>query len=422
MKKSRTVPHPVAVESPRHLPLVDLLVDARTELFELAVRSGLKVLETMLEEDRTAICGPRYAHVADRQASRAGTVSGEVVLGGRKVAVRRPRVRAAGQEVALPTFQAMADVDPLNRRVVEQMLIGVATRRYARSLEPLPAPMRSRGTSKSAVSRRFVTKTVAQLTAWQTASLEALDLVGLLIDGVHIGEHCLIVALGIGADGQKHALGLWDGSTENARVCQDLLGNLQSRGMRTDRSLLVILDGSKALRKAVRAIFGDAALVQRCQVHKTRNVLEYLSDRDRPWAQAILRRAYQASDVKKAQRMLLDLARRLEDEYPSAAESVREGLEETLTVQGLGLSDRLQRSLTTTNAAESLISRTRHVKRHVKRWRGGKMMLRWVAAGVLEAVKGFRRLKGHRDMPTLVAQLRARDQQLGLTAAEEKVA
>jgi putative transposase len=302
------------------------------------------------------------------------------------------------------------------------MLVGVATRRYARSLEPVPATLRSRGTSKSAVSRRFVTKTAAQLAAWQTASLERLELVGLLIDGVHVGEHCLIVALGIAADGQKHALGLWDGSTENGRVCQDLLANLQSRGLRTDRSLLVILDGSKALRKAVRAIFGDAALVQRCQVHKMRNVLEYLSDRDRPWAQAILRRAYQAPDVKKAQRLLFDLARRLEDEYPSAAESVREGLEETLTVQGLGLSERLQRSLTTTNAAESLISRTRHVKRNVKRWRGGKMMLRWVAAGVLEAVKGFRRLKGHRDMPTLVAKLQARDQRLGLTAAEEKVA
>lgn len=422
MKKSRTVPHPTVVECARHLPLVDLLVDARTELFELAVRSGLKVLDAMLEEDRVALCGPRYAHIADRQASRAGTVSSEVVLGGRKVVVRRPRVRAAGQEVALPTFEAMADVDPLNRRVVEQMLVGVATRRYVRSLEPVPATLRSRGTSKSAVSRRFVTKTAAQLAAWQTASLESLDLVGLLIDGVHIGEHCLIVALGIAADGQKHALGLWDGSTENARVCQDLLANLQSRGLRTDRSLLVILDGSKALRKAVRAIFGDAALVQRCQVHKMRNVLEYLSDRDRPWAQAILRRAYQATDVKKAQHLLLDLARRLEDEYPSAAESVREGLEETLTVQGLGLSERLQRSLTTTNAAESLISRTRHVKRNVKRWRGGKMMLRWVAAGVLEAVKGFRRLKGHRDMPTLVTKLRARDQRLGLTTAEEKVA
>ena len=302
------------------------------------------------------------------------------------------------------------------------MLVGVATRRYGRSLEPVPATMRSRGTSKSAVSRRFVAKTTAQLSAWQTASLEALDLVGLLIDGVHIGEHCLIVALAIAADGQKHALGLWDGSTENARVCQDLLANLQSRGLRTDRSLLVILDGSKALRKAVRATFGEAALVQRCQVHKMRNILEYLSDRDRPWAQAILRRAYQATETNTAQRLLLDLARRLEAEYPSAAESVREGLEETLTVMGLGLSERLRRSLATTNAAESLISRTRSVKRNVKRWRGGKMMLRWVAAGVLEAVKGFRRLKGHRDMPTLVAKLRARDQQLGLTKAEEKVA
>jgi putative transposase len=420
MRESRTVPGPTVAESPRHLPLVDLLVDARTELFELAVRSGLKVLETMLEADRVALCGPRYAHAAERAASRAGTVSSEVVLGGRKVAVRRPRVRANGHEVPLPTFQAMADVDPLNRRVVAQMLVGVATRRYARSLEPVPATMKSRGTSKSAVSRRFVAKTAAQLTAWQTASLDGLDLVGLLIDGVHIGEHCLIVALGIAADGQKHALGLWDGSTENARVCQDLLANLQSRGLRTDRSLLVILDGSKALRKAVRATFGEAALVQRCQVHKTRNILEYLSERDRPWAQAILRRAYQTTDVKTAQRLLLDLARRLEHEYPSAAESVREGLEETLTVLTLKLSPRLRRSLATTNAAESLISRTRLVKRNVKRWRGGQMMLRWVAAGILEAVKGFRRLKGYADMPMLVAALRARDRQLALAVAQEE--
>ena len=417
MKQSRTVARPAVVESPRHLPLVDLLVDARSELFELAVRSGLKVLETMLEEDRTALCGPRYAHLEQRRAARAGTVSSEVVLGGRKIAVQRPRVRA--DEVSLPTFQAMADVDPLNRRVVEQMVVGVATRRYARSLEPVPATMKSRGTSKSAVSRRFVAKTAAQLTAWQTASLEALDLVGLLIDGVHIGEHCLIVALGIAADGQKHALGLWDGSTENTRVCQDLLANLQSRGLRTDRSLLVILDGSKALRKAVRATFGEAALVQRCQVHKTRNILEYLSDRDRPWAQAILRRAYQTTDVKTAQRLLLDLARRLEHEYPSAAESVREGLDETLTVLTLKLSARLRRSLATTNAAESLISRTRLVKRNVKRWRGGQMMLRWVAAGILEAVKGFRRLKGYADMPMLVNALRARDRQLALLTTEE---
>ncbi len=423
-RESRTAVRSVQVESPspqRHLPLVDLLVDTRTELFELAIRSGLKVLDAMLEEDRTTVCGPRYAHQPARVASRAGTVASEVVLGGRKVAIRRPRVRADGHEVELPTFRTLADTDPLNRRVVEQMLVGVATRQYARSLESLPAETKSRGTSKSSVSRRFVAKTATQLAAWQSTPLDTLDLVGLILDGVHIGDHCLIVALGIAADGQKHALGLWEGSTENATVCQSLLANLQSRGLRTDRSLLVILDGSKALRKAVQATFGQAALVQRCQLHKLRNVMDHLPERPRPWVQATMRRAYR-SDVPTARRLLQDLARRLEDEYPSAAESVREGLDETLTVVGLGLSERLQRSLTTTNAAESLISRTRHVKRNVKRWRGGKMMLRWVAAGVLEAVKGFRRLKGHRDMATLVAKLRARDQQLGLTKAEEKVA
>src|SRR3989441_5602730 len=304
-RESRTVDRSDQVDSltQRHLPLVDLLVDTRAELMELAIASGLRVLETMLEEDRTTICGQRYQHQVERQASRAGTVPSEVVLGGRKVALRRPRVRANGEEVPLPTFRAMASEDPLDRRVVEQMLVGVATRQYARSLEPLGSEVESRGTSKSAVSRRFVARTTAQLAAWQSAALDALDLVALLIDGVHVGDHCLIVALGIAADGQKHALGLWDGSTENATVCQGLLANLQSRGLRTDRSLLVILDGSKALRKAVRATFGDAALVQRCQVHKTRNILEYLNDRQRPWAQAILRRAYQHADVKTAQRL-----------------------------------------------------------------------------------------------------------------------
>jgi putative transposase len=420
-RKSRTAPPISPVESPlRHLPLVDLLVDTKTELLELALRSGLKVFTAMLEEDRTAICGPRYAHEPERPAGRAGTTRSEVVLGGRKVAIQRPRVRTAAGEVSLPTFQTMAATDPLDRRVVEQMLVGVATRQYARSLEPLGPEMETRGTSKSAVSRRFVARTTVQLAAWQSAPLDALDLVALLIDGVHLGDHCLIVALGVAADGQKHALGLWDGSTENATVCQGLLANLQSRGLRTDRSLLVILDGSKALRKAVRATFGDAALVQRCQVHKMRNILEYLNDRQRPWAQAILRRAYQSADVKTAQRLLVDLAKRLETEHPSAAESVREGLDETLTVLTLNLSARLRRSLATTNAAESLLSRTRHVKRNVKRWRSGQMMLRWVAAGVLEAVKGFRRVKGYADMPMLVAALRARDRQLGLNVAQEE--
>jgi transposase-like protein len=424
MKKSRTAGPSLVVESPttRTLPLVELLVDTKAELVELMVRSGLRVLDAMLEEDRTALCGARYAHQPERTASRAGTVPSEVVLGGRKVAIQRPRVRANGREVPLPAFQALAVTDPMNRRVVEQMLVGVATRQYARSLEPVPAGVVSRGTSKSSVSRRFVAKTAAQLQAWQSAPLDGLDLVALLIDGVHIGEHCLVVALGIAADGQKHALGLWEGATENATVCQGLLANLQSRGLRTDRSVLVILDGAKALHKAVRAVFGEAALLQRCQVHKLRNILDYLPERQRTWVRAIVRRAYQGPDVKTATRLLTDLARRLDAEYPSAAESVREGLDETLTVLGLGLSSRLQRSLATTNPAESLLSRTRHVKRNVKRWRGGLMMVRWVAAGVLEAVKGFRRLKGHGDMPRLVAALRARDQRLSLVVSVADVA
>ena len=423
-RESRTVDRAGQVDSSlqRHLPLVDVLVDTRAELMELAVASGLQVLHTMLEDDRTAICGRRYQHQANRQASRAGTVPSEVVLGGRKVQIRRPRVRTEGEEVALPTFLAFADTDPLNRRVVEQLLVGVATRQYGRSLEPTGAAIRTRGTSKSAVSRRFVAKTAAQLDAWRSTALDELDLVALVMDGVQVSEHCIVVALGIDATGRKHALGLWEGSTENTTMCQSLLANLQSRGLRTDRSLLVILDGSKALHRAVTQLFGRAALIQRCQVHKRRNVLDHLPERQRAWVRAMLNRAYSRSDVGTARRLLQDLARRLDDQYPSAAESVREGLDETLTVLSFGISERLRHSLATTNAIESLLSRTRHVKRNVTRWRGGMMVVRWVAAGVLEATKGFRRFQGNADMPKLVAALRARDQELGFAEMTENVA
>ena len=423
-KQSHTVPRRRQSASPasRHLPLVDILIDAQAELQELVIASGLRVLEAMLEEDRAAVCGPRYAHQPARHAYRAGHAPSQVVLGGHKVAIRRPRVRRDGMEVPLLTAQAFTDADPLSRRVVDQMLIGVATRQYARSLEPLGANITTRGTSKSAVSRRFVAQTQAQLDAWRATPLDALDLAVLLIDGVQVGGHCIVVALGIDTTGTKHPLGLWEGATENATVCQGLLTNLASRGLRTDRSFLVIVDGAKALETAVTQTFGRAAVVQRCQVHKGRNILEHLPEAQRPWVKAILTRAYTNATVKTAKRLLQDLARRLDTDHPSAAASVREGLDETLTVLGLGLSERLQRSLATTNAIESLLSRTRHVKRHVKRWRGGTMVLRWVAAGVLEAAKGFRRVKGCQDMPALVAALRARDARLGLRESSAMVA
>jgi transposase-like protein len=201
---------------------------------ELAVASGMNVLRAMLEKDRSAVCGPRYAHQSDRQAVRAGTVPSEVVFGGRKVAIRRPRVRSNGDEVPLPTFQAVAEADPLNRRVVERMLLRVTTRRYERSLEPTGADVRTRGTRKRAVSRRFVARTTARLNTWRSRSLDTLDLVALIVDSVHVAEHCVVVALGIDTTGTKHALGLWLGSTENTTVCQSLLANLQRRGLRTD--------------------------------------------------------------------------------------------------------------------------------------------------------------------------------------------
>ena len=213
-KQSRTVPRrrQSVSPTPRHLPLVDILIDTQAELQELVVASGLKVLEAMLEEDRAAVCGPRYAHQPARQAYRTGHTPSQVVLGGRTVAIRRPRARRAGEEVPLPTARAFANADPLNRRVVDQMLIGVATRQDARSLEPLGAAVTTRGTSKRAVSRRFVAQTQAQLDAWRATPLDALDLVGLLIDGVHVGGHCLVVALGIDKMGAKHPLGLWEGA------------------------------------------------------------------------------------------------------------------------------------------------------------------------------------------------------------------
>ena len=244
----------------------------------------------------------------------------------------------------------------------------------------------------------------------------------LLIDGVQVGGHCIVVALGLDTTGAKHPLGLWEGSTENTTVCQSLLSHLESRGLCTDRRLLVILAGAQALHTAVTQTLGRAALVQRCPVQKRRTVLEYLPEAQRPWVKAILTRAYTHSNIKTAKRLLQDLARRVDPDYPRAAASVREGLDNTLTVLGLGLSERLPRSLATTNAIESLLSRPRQGKRNVKRWRGGTMVLRWVAAEVLEATTGFHRVNGGKDMPALVAALRARDVRLGLGEWSEMVA
>jgi len=382
----------------------------REGLHELVVRSGLGVVAAMLEADREALCGPRYAH-SEHGAHRTGHVASELAMGGRRVEVTRPRVRSVGgRELQLPTWEHFAGMDPLGERAYEQMLVGVATRQYARSLEPLGEGVEARGTSKSAVSRRFVAATAARVGEELARPIGDLRLAVLMIDGIHFGEHVILIALGIDESGQKHVLGLREGATENAASCTALIANLVERGLDTTRSLLIAIDGGKALRKAVREVFGKRALVQRCQVHKKRNVLDQLPERMRAGVSAALSQAYACREKATALRLLYNLERRLAKEHPGAAASLREGLDETLTVVGLGLPRALERTLATTNPIENLNSLARRVCGRVKRWRNGEMILRWMTAAMSEAAKGFRRLKGHAGMPLLIAWLRRNDE------------
>ena len=401
--RNRATREEIATQLP--LALADVV---RRDLREFVVNAGVTALATMLERERTDTCGPRYAHTPDRRARRNGHAEGELVMGGRRVRVPRPRARTLdGREVALPSWTAFSVEDPLHERALEQMLVGVSTRRYARSLEPLPEELAARGTSRSAVSRRFVAATEGQMAQWLGRDLSGIELAVLMLDGVYVQDHVLLVALGIDTDGNKHVLGVREGATENAVACTALLADLRERGMRTDRTVLVVIDGSKALAKAVRDVFGARALVQRCQAHKARNVLDQLPEDTRPSVRQALREAYACRDAARAKKLLTNLARRLRDEHPGAAASLDEGLDETLTVMRLGLPRNLERVLSTTNAIENLIGSVRDLGRRVKRWRDGHMILRWTVAAVADAASRFRRITGARE--GLTQLLRALD-------------
>jgi len=388
----------------------------REALYDTVMVTGLACVDEVLEAERAALCGARYAHQAERQALRAGHVASSLVLGGRRVAVSRPRVRSGeGRELKLPSWREWSARDPLEARALEQMVLGVSTRRYARSLEPLPAALAARGTSKSAVSARFVYGTERKLGELMSRELGGLKLVALLIDGVYFGEHVVLAAVGVDERGDKHVLGLREGATENAAAVKALLADLVERGLDTNRSLLSVIDGAKALHKAVVEVFGRRALVQRCREHKKRNVTDALPERLRAAARSAMVQAYAARDTKRARRLLEGFARQLEHQHPGAAASLREGLEETLTVMRLGLGENLERVLSSTNLIENLFSRVREIGRRVKRWQSGTMVLRWTAAGVIEAERGFRKLAGYRALPTLVAALRVHDAQLDRT-------
>jgi transposase-like protein len=373
-------------------------------LLALAVGAGLQIMAALMEADVTALAGPKGRHDEARTAVRHGRERGSVTLGGRRVPVTRPRVRSAdgAGELPIASYELFSSTEILGKLAMEKMLAGLSTRRYAVGLEPVGQQVAEKcsATSKSAVSRRFVAMTETALAELLAADLSGLDLVALMIDGVHFAETCCVVALGIDIEGTKHPLALVEGSTENATLVTDLLVDLRERGLDVTRPLLVGLDGSKALRKAVVDVL-DHPVIQRCQLHKVRNVKDHLPQRLRSSVGRRMTDAYHASSALEAEAALLALAKELDRTHPGAAASLREGLHETLTVLRLGVPPTLARTLRSTNCIESMISVCREHAANVKRWRDGQMALRWCAAGMVEAGKQFRRVNGHLHLPTL---------------------
>jgi transposase-like protein len=402
--------------------VAELASAAREGLLALAVGTGLQVLQVMLAEDVAGLVGPKGRHLPGRTAVRHGSEPGQVTLGGRRVRVQRPRVRTADgtRELPVPTYQAFTGTELLDQLAVERMLAKLSTRRYPAGLEPVGADVErtAAGTSKSTVSRRFVARTEHALAELLAKDLSALDLVAVLVDGIRVADHCCVVALGITIDGTKVPLALAEGATENTSVVTEVLTGLRERGLEVTRPILVVIDGAKALRRAVVDVF-DHPVIQRCQLHKLRNVTDRLPGALAPTVAKRMRAAYRNPDPLVAQADLEALARELHRSHPGAAASLREGLAETLTIGRLGMPPTLARTLRSTNTIESMIEICRDHALNVKRWRDGQMVLRWMAAGMGEAAKQFRRVNGHLHLPALRAAL---DATIAVTPTKEDAA
>lgn len=400
----------IAVPEQVLVSMADIAGSVKEGLLALAVGTGLQVMAAIFDEDTAALCGPDGKHNPDRAGYRHGTEAGSVTLGGRRVAVTRPRVRAAdgSGELHLPSYDLFSSTEVLGKMALEKMIAGLSSRRYAAGLEPVGQAVEeaAASTSKSAVSRRFVAATETALAELMSADLSGLDLVAFMADGVHFGEHTCVVALGIGIDGIKHPLGVEEGSTENAAVVTDLITGLRDRGLDTSKPVLAVLDGARALSKAVKDVFSQP-VIQRCQEHKIRNVKDKLPEKLRSVTEKRMRAAYHAESALKAEAELQALARELDKTHPGAAASLREGMAETLTVLRLEVPPTLARTLRSTNSIESMIEICREHSKNVKRWRDGTMALRWCAAGMAEAGKQFRRVNGHQHLPALRDSLNA---------------
>ncbi|MGB7053457.1 MAG: transposase [Acidimicrobiales bacterium] len=390
--------------------LQDLAGAIKDGLMAFCCSAGLAVVAELMEAEITETVGLKGHHDPERVATRNGSAPGSVVLGGRTVPLRRPRAtKTEGGEVHLDSYAAFNDRDLLSQLAVERMLAGVATRRHALVAEPIGEALEdvARGDSRSAISRRFVAATKEKLAELLASDLSVHEAAVLMIDGIMFHECCCVVALLITADGTKIPVGVWEGDTENGTVVKHLLADLVARGLRYEPGLLLVIDGGKALAAGIKRVFGKHALVQRCVLHKRRDVADYLAPELARRIDRQLAGAFGDCDPARGLKVATGLAVQLEREHPSAAASLREGLDDMFTVRRLGASDRLARSLSCTNAIESMISTVRLVSSDVKRRRDPAMVRRWVGTGMIEAQRSFRRIKGCRDMEALVDAVRA---------------
>jgi transposase-like protein len=385
----------------------------REGLLAASVTIGLDVMGELIDAEVIEIAGPKGRHDPHRAAYRHGTEDGKVTLGGRRIPVRRPRVRTVAsdggeREVHLESYDTFASVDLLADHMVASMLSGLSGRRYESALEPVGERVETAasGTSQSSVSRRFTAATAERLAEFRSRPLDDQRWLICFIDGFDFAGHTMIGALGVTADGTKVPLGVVEGSTENKAVVRHLVTGLRDRGLHATQGILFVLDGGKALATAVRDVFGNHAVVARCRVHKERNVLDHLPEAERPWVRRKLRAAWANPNADEAEAALRALAAQLERVNPDAVASLREGLADTLTVTRLGVTGSLLKTVMSTNPVESMIEIVRAHARNVKRWRDGDMRLRWATAGMLAAADQFRRVKGYRQLPTLAAALR----------------
>jgi putative transposase len=418
MRSSTTNSNPV-----QSTPVGKALEEVSTSFDRFCLAAGLEALSQLMEKDAEQACGKRHERGEQRRGHRWGRSGGKIGFHGGKIDLERPRVRDFnGKELSLPSWKQAVEEDWLGKWAFNLMLINVSTRKYQRAVRlpegDIPAPAGS-GVSKSAASRHFVALSAARMRTWLGLDLSGLELLAIQIDGIHITDDLVLVAaLGIDGEGVKHPLALMEGATENAAVVQALIDNLIERGLDPAVPRLFIVDGAKALSKAIRRTFGRHAFIQRCQIHKARNILDRLPPALHASVRKVLRQAWELDDANKAEQLIRNLARRLESERPGISASILEGLDEMLTLIRLGLPAELRRSLACTNIIENMMGTIRRVCRNVKRWRSPVMALRWTAAGMLEAKKGFRKLKAYKQLTRLRAALQSHYEKLSNNSDE----